>query len=150
MQTFFADFHYWHWLILGFVLVTLEMVIPGVFCLWIGLGAIITGLIAFTFPSLILAWQGVVFAVLAVACTYLGRKMMGKAEPAPQYANLNQRANQYIGNFYNVTTDIINGKGKVKVGDGEWSAKADENIEQGTKVKVIAVEGTLLVVEKSE
>ena len=56
----------------------------------------------------------------------------------------------YIGNFYNVTTDIINGKGKVKVGDGEWSAKADENIEQGTKAKVIAVEGTLLVVEKSE
>ncbi len=150
MQTFFADFHYWHWLIIGFILVTLEMVVPGVFCLWIGLGAIFTGLIAFTFPSMALAWQGVIFALLAVACTYLGRKMMGKAEPAPQYANLNQRANQYIGNFYNVTTAISNGKGKVKVGDGEWSVKAAVDIEAGAKIKVIAVEGTELIVEKSE
>ena len=43
--------------------------------------------------------------------------------------------------------DVIDGKGQVKVMGQVWSAKADNNIAEGTKVKVLAMEGVKLVVK---
>ena len=33
----------WNWMVLGFVLIVLEMVLPGVFLIWIGIAALIVG-----------------------------------------------------------------------------------------------------------
>ena len=44
--------------------------------------------------------------------------------------------------------DTINGVGKVKVNGELWSATSLENIEKGTKVKVLKVNGVKLEVEK--
>ena len=43
--------------------------------------------------------------------------------------------------------DVIEGKGQIKVMGQVWSAKAGNNIAEGTKVKVISMEGVKLVVE---
>jgi len=43
--------------------------------------------------------------------------------------------------------DVIDGKGQVKVMGQVWSAKADNNIAEGTKVIVLSMEGVKLVVE---
>jgi len=43
--------------------------------------------------------------------------------------------------------DVIDGKGQVKVMGQVWSAKADNNIAEGTKVKVLSMEGVKLVVK---
>ena len=33
----------WNWMVLGFVLIVMEIVAPGVFMLWIGIAALIAG-----------------------------------------------------------------------------------------------------------
>ena len=42
---------YWWWLTAGMVLMVLEIVTPGVFFMWIGIGALITGLVAWIVPA---------------------------------------------------------------------------------------------------
>ena len=44
--------------------------------------------------------------------------------------------------------DSIEGKGQVKVMGQVWSAKADTNIDEGAKVKVLKLEGVKLIVEE--
>ncbi len=46
---------FWHWLVLGVVMVVLEIIMPGIWFLWLGLGALITGTLVFVLPDL--AWQ---------------------------------------------------------------------------------------------
>lgn len=48
------------------------------------------------------------------------------------------------------TIDPIEGKGQIKVMGQVWSAKADKTIEEGTKVKVISMEGVKVRVENEE
>ena len=42
---------YWWWLSAGALLMVLELITPGIFFMWIGFGAFVTGGIAAIFPS---------------------------------------------------------------------------------------------------
>ena len=46
------------------------------------------------------------------------------------------------------TIDPMDGKGQIKVLGQVWSAKADKVIEEGSKVKVLSMEGVKLIVEE--
>ncbi|MER2634298.1 MAG: NfeD family protein, partial [Rhizobiaceae bacterium] len=39
----FAELGLWNWFVLGFVLLALEILVPGVFLLWIGIAALVVG-----------------------------------------------------------------------------------------------------------
>ena len=60
----------WNWLIGGFVLMALELLAPGMFLFWLGLAALLTGLIDFALQP---SWQIqlVLFALLSVAAQAL-------------------------------------------------------------------------------
>lgn len=136
---------YWYWLIAGLVLMVLEIVTPGVFFLWIGIGAFITGALAWLFPALDGAVLGSVFAVLAVASAFIGKKLIGKKEETK--STLNRRAEQYVGHVYQVYEPVVDGRGKISVADTVWPVVAKENIAANTAVKVTGVKGTFLEVE---
>ena len=61
-----ADWGVWHWLILGFILLIAEVVIPGVFLLWWGLAAIVVAGIMKFIPALPLSALAVIYAVIAI------------------------------------------------------------------------------------
>ena len=66
MADIFATLGTWNWLIFGFILMALELLAPGVFMFWLGLAALLVGLLSFAInPS----WQTqiLMFAVFAVA-----------------------------------------------------------------------------------
>ena len=72
MAEYFSTLQYWHWWVLGLILVIIEMIAPGFFLLWIGIAAGITGLVMFILGEAIgvaLSWQVqfLIFGVLAVA-----------------------------------------------------------------------------------
>ena len=46
-----------------------------------------------------------------------------------------------------VPVDPVEGKGQVKVEGQVWSAKAENSINEGTKVKIRAIEGVKLIVD---
>lgn len=137
---------YWWWLSAGAVLMVLEIVTPGIFFMWIGIGAFITGAIAAAFPSAAPSVLGFVFAVLSVISVFVGKKIMAKKADEPD-SGLNNRMAQYIGQVYQVYEPIVDGRGKISVGDTLWLASAKTDIAVGTAVKVTGIRGAMLEVE---
>ena len=138
---------YTGWLIFGTVLMILEVVVPGVFLLWIGLAALLTGGIAFIFPALPFAATGSVFAVLSVIFAWLGHKIVTPAQEKAADTPLNNRLESYVGQNFQVQDSFVDGRGKIKIGDTVWGAVCSKNPVAGTTVKVVSINGTALEIE---
>jgi inner membrane protein len=148
MSAYFSTLLFWHWWILALALISIEMVAPGFFLMWIGGAAAVTGLITLIIPSLPWEAQFVVFGVLAVA-SVVGARFYIKRNPIETTdATLNKRGAQYIGRTFSLEEAIVNGTGKVRVGDSVWRAFGPD-LPAGDRVKVTGVEGAALKVEKA-
>ncbi len=138
--------HYLWW-ILALLLIAGEMLLPGYFLLWIGLAAAAMGVLLWLLPSLSLLTQAVLFGLLAfaacVAYAKLLRPKLERREPGGQ--RLNRRAEQMIGQRYELVEPIVNGRGKARVGDGQWLVSGPD-LPLGSTVEVIAVDGSTLQV----
>ena len=148
MSDYFSTLLFWHWWLLGLVLVVIEMVAPGFFLLWIGLAAGVTGLVLFIVPGMGWQVQFVLFGVLALASVAAARYYVRRNPIGTEDATLNRRGSQYIGHVFNLDEAIVNGVGKVKVGDGWWRAQGPD-LPAGSRVKVVGVDGNMLKVEKA-
>lgn len=136
---------WWHWCVIGLVLIGLEMLVPGVFLLWIGAGALVTGALAGILG--IQSWeiQCLVFVPLAFVSLFLGRKYIRQATPAED-STLNRRLASYVGRRAEVVQPIVNGSGRIRLGDTLWIAKG-KDCPAGTMVTVTGVDGSELLVE---
>jgi len=138
------DAHY-HWLAIGLLLAAAEMAIPGVFLIWLAAAALVTGLLTWFLP-IGLPVQIVVFAVLAIAAVFTGKRYL-KSNPIEALDPLmNDRGARLVGETVVVTHAIDGGTGRVKQGDSEWLAKGPD-AEPGTKMRVAGHDGVVLVVE---
>lgn len=138
-------FTFWHWLILGVLLIVLEIFAPGVVFLWVGVAAIITGGIAWASPDLAVQWQVIIFAVLAVVSVLSGRKWLKIHPVQTDHPTLNRRGEQYVGRHFTLSDAIDSGFGKTKVDDSIWKVSG-EDMPAGTSVEVTGVDGTVLKV----
>ena len=135
----------WLWLIGAVVLAALELVVPGVFLLWIGVAAALTGVLALVF-DLPLGVELVIFAGLAVLSGAVGRRWYRSNPVISTAPLLNDRASQLVGQVVTAITPIDPAGGRVRVGDGVWTARGGP-APQGAQVRVIGHEGTSLIVE---
>jgi len=141
--------HYGWWL-LALVLIAAEMLVPGYFMLWIGIAAAVMGLVTFVLPSLPAIAQAVLFGVLAIgACMIYWKFIRPLAEQRDDQPLLNKRGAQMIGQRFVLSEAIVNGRGKVKVGDGSWLASGPD-LPAGNEVEVVAVDGTTLSVKPAD
>jgi membrane protein implicated in regulation of membrane protease activity len=136
---------HWAWLALGLFLAVAEIAIPGVFLIWLAGAAIVTGLLAWVLP-LSLALQIVIFAALAVVAVFAGRRYLAAHPVVAADPLMNDRGGRLVGETVVVTHAIDGGSGKVRCGDSEWLAKGPD-AEPGTRMRVAAHQGTVLVVE---
>ena len=136
---------HWAWLALGLVLAVGEMTIPGVFLIWMAGAAVITGLITWVVP-LSVPLQVVLFAVLSMAAVFIGRNWLRANPIIAADPMMNDRGGRAVGETVLVTTVIEGGEGRVKLGDSEWIAKGPD-AEPGTRMKVTAHDGSILIVE---
>ena len=141
---FTLDAHWW-WLIIAVVLGALEMLIPGVFLIWLAAAAAVTGLIALVFGPPV-ALQFLIFAGLALVAAWGGRRWYLVNPVESSDPMLNDRAARLIGETVTVVAAIEGGSGRVRVGDGVWPARGADAAE-GARVRVVAVEQGVLVVE---
>jgi membrane protein implicated in regulation of membrane protease activity len=136
----------WAWIILGLALMGLELLAPGVFFLWLGLAALLTGLIDWGFG---LSWQAsaLSFAVLSVVAVLAGRAITRRPDEEDEAAsNLNRRAHALIGQTFTLEAPIVDGSGRIRVGDSSWRVTGP-SAPAGASVRVVRVEGATLVVE---
>lgn len=136
----------WGWWILAVILFALEVVAPGTFFLWLGLSSALIGVIAYLFPDLPIAWAFLLFAFFSMISVTAYRLYQKKNPTKTDRPTLNLRGSQYVGRIVTVTQAIENGRGKAKLDDTHWNIEGPD-CPQGTRVKVIAVEGLLLKVE---
>lgn len=135
----------WGWLALGFLLGTLEMAVPGAFLIWLSGAAIITGLITWAVP-ISMPLQIVLFAVLAIASVFLGKRYLRDNPIAGADPKMNDRGARLLGDTVIVTHAIDGGTGRVRHGDSEWLARGPD-AEPGTRMRVAGNDGTVLLVE---
>lgn len=144
----FTDWTYWHWLIGGFVLLIAEVIVPGVFLLWWGLaGIVVAGLVKFL-PNLSYSAQITTYAILAIVLSVIWWKYQHNRDSADaQHNSLNQRDHAMIGTLGTVQEIGENGIGRGAFGDTTWRIQG-KNLAVGDVVKVVAVQGITLLVEK--
>ena len=140
---------HWHWWILAVILVGLEIVAPGYVLLWIGIAAMLTGLLKFIIAGLAWEIQFLVFSITSLVTVIYVRIYLRKNPLVSDQPNLSRRGEQYIGKTYTLETAIENGVGRVKVGDTVWRVEGSD-IAAGSKVKVVDVNGASFVVEPIE
>ena len=137
---------FWHWLIVVAVLMISELFFPGAFMLWIAIAALCSAAIAFFVPDMLWQWQLVLFAIFSVASVVVWHKYIRTVDRPTDQPNLNKRSQQYIGRTFQLVEPIENGTGKVIVDDSQWRV-VGEDAAKGAKVKVVGVDGVLLLVE---
>jgi inner membrane protein len=140
LERIFAELGPWNWMVLGFVLLTLEILTPGVFMLWIGLAALVVGALSLMLWNAgfwIWEVQVVVFLALALISAFTGKKIMGGRRDDSDQPLLNRRGDQLIGRTATLTEPIADGRGRVKIGDTMWRVSGPD-LPAGTKVRVKA------------
>jgi inner membrane protein len=140
---------FWHWWALGGALATVEVLAPGFMFLWVGIAAGLVGCLLLVWPGLDLPGQILAFAVLSVASVIVWRQVQ-KAHPAKSdEPNLNRRGAQYIGQRGALIVPIVNGRGRIRLGDGSWTVTGPD-LPAGVAVEVTGAEGTLLRVRPAD
>ena len=140
-------FTHWMWWILGIVLLIGEIAAPGVFFLWVAIASGITGIVVWLAPAMSPEWQGLLFAVLAVVSTVIGRRWFRDlGDEGRPGVTLNTGGGRHVGRIVPVTQAIRMGKGRVRLGDTEWLAEGPDAPE-GAEVRIVGADGPVLVVE---
>lgn len=136
---------HWVWLTLGLVLAGLEMLLPGVYLIWLAVAAIVTGVLTLAFDlSLPLQVIDFVFLSLIIAFSakrFLREKPIESADPL-----MNRRGARLVGETALVVHAIEHGSGRVKLGDSEWIARGPDAA-AGERVRISGSEGAVLLVE---
>ncbi len=139
---------FWHWWVLGLLLLVAEMLSPtGFFLLWIGAAAILVGAVSWAVPTLGWEVELVMFGVLSVASFFVWRRFRPAAVATDQ-PSLNRRGQSYVGRTFTLASPIVNGVGKLHVDDSQWRISGAD-ADAGTQVKVVAVDGATLKVERA-
>lgn len=134
------------WLVAAALLAGTELVVPGVFLVFLAVAAAITGAFTFLFPDLGPGGQLASFAVWAAVAVAIGRRWYGGEAVASADPLLNDRAARSIGRTVVAVTDFVHGEGRVRLGDGEWPARGPA-MTAGTAARIVAIDGVTLVVE---
>jgi membrane protein implicated in regulation of membrane protease activity len=141
----FASLGTWNWLIFGIILMALELLAPGVFLFWLGLAALLVGLVSFAFnPS----WQLqiLMFALFAAAAVPLWRRLArSNASPSKDNPFLNRRAAALVGRVFTLEKPIIDGAGTVRIDDTVWRV-AGPDTPAGSRVRIVDADGANLTV----
>jgi hypothetical protein len=135
----------WNWFILGALLLLIEVMAPGMFMLWLGLAAIVVGIISLV---VVWAWQAqlIAFAVLAIAAVPAWRRFARRVEAPADSPFLNRRTEGYVGRVFTLDKPIVNGVGAVRINDTVWRVQGPD-CPAGSRVRVARADGANLVVE---
>ena len=149
ISSFILDLGPWSWMVLGFILLAMEIVVPGVFLLWIGVAAILTGALSLQLWGVeFWSWQVqvLVFLALSLVSAIVGKKITRSTETETDEPMLNRRTEQLVGRTAVLDEPMFEGVGRVRLGDTTWRVSGPD-LPAGTRVRIVAARGGELIVE---
>lgn len=75
------------------------------------------------------------------------RRQWSRDKQDDQTRDLNQKYKQLIGRSVILEEDFSIGLNRIRIADTTWSAQCEQNIPSGTRVKIVAIDGIILIVE---
>jgi inner membrane protein len=136
---------HWVWIAAGLILAGLEMLVPGVYLMWLALAALATGALTFVL-DLGVAFQVTNFVFIALILVFSARRMLRDRPIVSSDPLLNNRMGRLVGQTGTVTLPIAGGEGRVRHGDSEWLARGPD-LPAGQRVRITGFDGGTLVVE---
>lgn len=143
---FIEAVQFWHWWALGGILAVLEILAPGFVLIWLGVAAGVVGLILLAWPAMSFPLQLLAYAAFSVLSVFIWFRWMKTQPTATDMPGLNRRAEQHIGRLAPVVEPLVNGRGRIKLGDSTWAVTGPD-LPAGHMVEIIGAEGALLRVK---
>ena len=129
------------------VLLGIEVFAPGFFFLWFGVAAGLVGFVLLVDPHISWQIQIILYALLSFASIFAWRFWLRDSlTPPTDQPTLNRRTAQYVDRVFTLDAPIVNGRGRVHIGDSWWPVEGDD-LPAGTLVRVVTVDSTILRVE---
>lgn len=148
MEALIQQVDYWHWWILGGILLLIEVLAPSFYFLWLAIAAAVTGLVLLGAPDLGWQYQLMIFSGLALVSIALFRRYQRQHPATTDQPALNRRGEQYIGRTFTLEQPIVNRVGKLQVDDSTWRITGDD-LPAGTRVTVTGVDGVVLEITRT-
>ncbi len=136
---------HWVWITLGLVLAALEMLVPGVFLIWLAVAALVTGVLT-GLLDLSLAAQVIDFVFLSLIAVFSARRFLRDRPIESADPLMNHRGARLVGETAQVVQAIEHGSGRIHVGDSEWIAHGPD-VPNGARVRIVGSQGSILLVE---
>ena len=142
---------YWHWLVLGMIMILAEIFIPSFTIFWFGLGAILVGGVLLLIPGMSFSLQLLLWALSSAVFTFLWFKFIKPRMVDRTKAGISREA--ILGEAGQVIKAPVEGKrGRVRfstplLGSDEWSFICEQDVAVGDRVIVTDVSGNTLIVK---
>lgn len=144
----FETYGLWTWGSIVLLLLIVETMATTGHLIWPAIAAAALALLKLFGLDLPMLWQIGLFAVATIGLTIAAKPLVTawRAERADKVVN--EISQGMIGRRIVVIQDFANGRGRVRVGDTDWSARTDHigPIKIGDPVVVVAVESATLIV----
>lgn len=134
------------WFVTFVILLGIELCTVNLVSIWFAAGALVAMLSSYLFESFLV--QLAIFIVVSLITLFITKPLIRKIKgDKVTPTNLDR----VIGKTAVVTKNIDkNNYGEVRVLGNTWTAEADTKILKDEKVKVLAIDGVKLIVEKEE
>ncbi len=145
------DMLYWHWLVLGVLLIIGEIFIPSFTILWFGLGALVVG-VAALFVDMPFSIQVLLWTIASVGFTVLWfRVIKPKMDDRNNAGLARESAIGESGLVIKLPAGQTNGKLRFStpvLGEDEWAFSCDAEVQLGDRLHIKEICGDVLVVAK--
>lgn len=144
---------YWHWIVLGMILMMLELALPSFTIFWFGLGGLLTGVILLLI-DLSLTGQLLLWLLSSIGFTVLWFLLIKPRMADRTKAGISREA--ALGKTGMVTRlpneDV---RGQVRfipplLGNENWNFLSQDTLEVGDRVQVVDVSGNTLIVARKQ
>ncbi|RTL33821.1 MAG: NfeD family protein [Rhodocyclaceae bacterium] len=145
-------FEWWHWIVLGIALVIAELVVPAFFVIWFGLGALLVGLVLTLLPALGMTVQLALWILASLAMVVLWFRVFKRSDHKTRIGQSDGDSIGEVGMMSKPAAPFERGRVRFQkplLGSDEWECVVDEPVAAGERVRVMAVEGSFLRVEKA-
>ncbi|MCG8548248.1 MAG: NfeD family protein, partial [Alphaproteobacteria bacterium] len=90
-----------------------------------------------------------IFAVLSVVAITASRLWLRRHPITTDDSTLNRRGSQYVGRVVTLDQPLVDGAGKVRIGDTFWRVATPDNsdLAAGVQVRITGVDGIVLKIE---
>lgn len=138
------------WIVVGILLILSELLATSVVAVFIGLGALATGIGLWLGLIDSLAWQLLVFSLVSLGTLVLARKRLKAwfGGYTTEQGDNHSAFRQDLGERVTVESDFNQGAGRVILNGVAWDALSDDDLKAGDVAWVVANEGIRLTVSR--